>query len=316
MSDLRDSVRKGAGLCLLMALLNAPALSQAGRGDLYMSGRVLDPSGDPVAGARVKAVLDGRPNVASETKTDGQGKWSVLYVRKGTWLLSAFTSEMTSELTEVLLNVSRRDVSLPLTRTATGILIQAKTAIYEADYDKAVQILSWFIPNFPASREQPGALFWISYAYNQLSRGAKDRDKAVAHMDKALPFLDRLITEFPTSGWKDDAEILRIGLALELVKRGRPEMAEVIERSLVNENRMEVDVKLAALDALLSLDLARAIGLISNVVFGDPDPGIRTKAVMLLGKAAGKEASALLQKAAATDKDPGVRKAAGMWLGR
>jgi HEAT repeat protein len=36
---------------------------------------------------------------------------------------------------------------------------------------------------------------------------------------------------------------------------------------------------------------------------------------MLLGKAAGKEASALLRKAAATDKDPGVRKAAGMWLG-
>ena len=122
--------------------------------------------------------------------------------------------------------------------------------------------------------------------------------------------------EFPKSSWRDDGEILRIELALKLCQSGRPEMAMVIEQGLVIENRSEIDVKLAALDALMSLDRTRAIGYLSNIVLGDPDPGVRTKAAMILGKEGSKEVSVLLEKVAANDQDPGVRKTARMWLKR
>jgi tetratricopeptide (TPR) repeat protein len=316
MKSLRDGIQRGIALLLLVALLCPPSLAQAGRGDLFMSGVIRDPEGLPVAGARVKAVLEGRPHVERETKTDEYGKWTLLYLRKGLWLVSAFTSEMTSELTDVNLNVNKRDVALPLTRTASGILIEAKTAVFQEDYEKAVQILSWFIPNFPDSREQASALFWISHAHYQLSRNQEDRDKALKSLRDALPFLDRLIVEFPKSEWTDDAEILRIELALRLCQRGLTEYARIIEDGLANENRAELDIRLAALDALSYLDRARAVGLLSGIVLRDPDPEIRGKAVMILGKMGIEETDTLLKKVAMNDTDSGVRRAAFMWLGR
>jgi tetratricopeptide (TPR) repeat protein len=316
MKILRDGIKRGLAPLILVALLCPPSLAQAGRGDLFMSGVIRDPEGLPVAGARVKAVLEGRPHVVRETKTDEYGKWALLYLRKGLWLVSAFTSEMTSELTDVNLNVNKRDVALPLTRTTSGILIEAKTAIYQEDYGKAVQILSWFIPNFPDSREQASALFWISHAHYQLSRSQENRDESLKSLKNALPFLDRLIMEFPRSEWKDDAEILRIELALRLSQRGLSEYARIIEDGLGEESRARIDIKLAALDALSYLDRKRAIGLLSRVVSEDSDPGVRTKAVMILGKTGIREALAILEKVAVNDADLGVRKAANLWLGR
>jgi len=316
MRNLGALIKKSAGLFLLMTVLSAAALAQAGRGSLFMRGVVCDHVGSLVAGARIKAVLDGRPDIVRETMTDEKGKWNLLYLKKGTWLVTAFTAEMSSALTDVLLKVNRSDITLPLTRSAAGILIEAKTAIYQEDFNKALQILTWFVSNFPDSRELGSALFWISHVYDQLSRSQKDREKAMGLLTTAIPYLDRLISDFPRSEWKDDAEIRRIELALRLYQWGRPQYAEIIEKGLANENRSEIDVRLAALDALTVLDRSRAIRVLSGIVLGDPDPGIRTKAVMILGKTGLKDAFAILEKVAVADTDPGVRRAAAIWRGR
>ncbi len=338
MREIWASVAKGMSLMMFVVLLSPAALAQAGRGDLFMSGFVRDEDGSPKGGAKVVAVLGGRkvrmptssiqpsiyppsffvdrPDIKTETITDEKGKWTLRFLKKGKWIVSAFSEEMMSEMTDILLNVNRQNVELILTKKAAGFLIAAKSAIYDEDYEKALQILEWFISYFPNSREMESSLFWISHSYDQLGRSKEDRREAINLEIKALTFLDRLISDFPESDWTDDAEILRIDVALCLYQMGRKEFFEFIEKGLSTQDRAKIDIKLSALIALLRMDQKKAIGILSDIALNDPDPEIRKKAVLILGQSQAQEAVALLEKIAEKDPESSVRKAATIWLKR
>jgi len=316
MREIWGSVTKGLSVFLLIVFLSPLALAQAGRGDLFISGFVRNEEGSPKVGAKVVAVFEERLDIKRETTTDDQGKWTLLFLKKGKWIVSAFAEERMSEMTDVFLNANRKDVGLILTRTAADILVEAKTAIYNEDYEKAIQILPWFISYFPNSRELESALFWISHTYDRLGRSKEDRREAISLETKALPFLNRLISDFPGSEWADDAEILRIDVALRLYQMGHRQYAEFIEKSLMIHARSKIDIKLAALDALLRMDQTRAIGILSGIALENPDPGVRKKVVLILGQSRAKEAISLLEKVAEKDSESSVRKAAAIWLER
>ena len=338
MREIWASVTKGMSIMMFVVLLSPGALAQAGRGDLFMSGFVRDEDGSPKAGAKVVAVFGGRkvrmptssiqpsiyppsffvdrPDIKTETITDEKGKWTLRFLEKGKWIVCAFSEEMMSEMTDVLLNVNRKNVELILTKTAAGFLIAAKSAIYDEDYEKAIQILEWFISYFPDSRELESSLFWISHTYDQLGRSKEDRREAISLEIRAISFLDRLISDFPESDWTDDAEILRIDVALCLYQMGRKEYFEVIEKGLSTQDRAKIDIKLSALFALLHMDQKKAIGILSDIALNDPDPEIRKKAVMILGQSQAQEAVSLLEKIAEKDPESSVRKAATIWLKR
>lgn len=338
MIDIWGSVTKGLSVFLLIVLLSPLALAQAGRGDLFMSGFVRNEDGSPRVGVKVVAVFGGRKDITPtssiqpslyppkffvdrltikrETITDEKGKWTLRFLRKGKWIVSAFSKERMSEMTDVLLNANRKNIELILTKTAAGFLVVAKSAIYDEDYEKTIQILSWFISYFPNSRELESALFWISHSFDRLSRRKEDRREAIRFETKALSFLDRLISDFPGSEWADDAEILRIDVALRLYQIGHKEYIEVIEKGLLIQDRSKIDIKLSALIALLRIDQTRAIGLLSDIAFNDPDPGVRKKVVLILGQSRAQETVALLEKVAENDPELTVRKAAAIWLKR
>lgn len=316
MMHILGSVTKGIGVFLLIAFLGPLALVQAGRGDLFMSGFVRDEDGSPKVGARVVAVFEERLDIKRETRTDEQGKWTILFLKKGKWIVSAFAEERMSEMTDVFLNVNRKDIELTLTRTAADILVEAKTAIYNEEYEKAIQILPWFNTYFLESRELESALFWTSHTYDRLSRSKEDRREAISLETKALPYLDRLISDFPGSEWVDDAAILRIDISLRLFQLGHRQYADFIEKGVKIQDRSKIDIKLAALDALLRMDQKRAIGILSDIAMDDPDPGVRKKVVLILGRSGAKEAAALLQNVAEKDPESAVRKAAAIWLER
>ncbi|UCE22000.1 MAG: HEAT repeat domain-containing protein [Candidatus Aminicenantes bacterium] len=338
MREIWGSVTKGMSVILLIVLLSPIALAQAGRGDLFMTGFVRNEDGSPRDGAKVVAVYVGgkysaltspippssypprffedRSAIKRESITDEKGKWTLLFLKKGKWIVSAFSKERMSEMTDVLLNANRRNIELTLTKTAAGFLSAAKSAIYEEDYEKAIQILSWFISYFPESRELESALFWISHTHDRLSRSKEDRREAIRLKTKAFPYLDRLTSDFPESEWADDAEILRIDIALRLYQMGHKEHIEVIEKGLSIKDRSKIDIKLAALTALLRMDQKRAIGHLSDLALNDPDPGVRKKAVLILGQSGAKEALILLEKIAEKDPESSVRKAATIWLER
>lgn len=338
MREIWGLVTKGMSIIILVVLLSPVAYAQAGRGDFFMSGFVQNEDGTPKVGAKVVAVFGGRkvsmptssiqPStypprffvdrsaIKRETITNEKGKWTLRFLKKGKWIVGAFSEERMSEMTDILLNSNRRNVELILTKTAAGFLIVAKSAIYDEDYEKAIQILEWFISYFPKSRELESSLFWISHAYDQLSRSKKDRKEAISLENNALTFLDRLVSDFPGSDWTDDAEILRIDVALNLYQMGHKEFFEIIKKGLSTQDRAKIDIKLSALIALLQMDQKKAIGLLSDIALNDPDPEIRKKVVLILGQSQAQEALALLEKIAEKDPESSVRKATLMWLKR
>ena len=321
---------------MLIFFLRSFALAQAGSGDLFISGLVRNEDGSPQVGTRVVAIFGGRidsiptsfippspypprflvdlPNIKRETTTNERGKWILRFLKKGKWIVCAFSDERMSKMTDILLNVNKRNVELIMTETAAGFLIAAKSAIYDEDYEKAIQILSWFIEYFPKSKELESALFWISHTYDRLARNTEDRRDAINFETKALPFLDRLISDFPESEWADDAEILRIDIALRLYQMGHRQYAKFIEKGITIHDRSKYDIKLAALNSLLRIDQKRAMGMLSDIAFDDPDPGVRKKVVLILGQSRAQEAVALLEKVAEKDPESTVRKAALIWL--
>lgn len=338
MTGIWESVNKGICVFLLIIFFGPLALAQAGRGNLFMSGFVRNEDGSPKVGARIVAVFGGRidsvptshippspypprflverSGIKKETITDEKGKWILRFLKKGKWIVCAFSEERMSDMKDVLLNTGRRNIELILTAKAAGFLFTAKSAIYEEDYKKAIQILSWFIAYFPDSRELESALFWTSHTYDRLGRSSEDRRDVINFETKALPFLERLISDFPGSEWADDAAILRIDIAFRLYQMGHQQYVEFIEKGLTTHDRSKIDIKLAALDAMLRIDQKRAMGIVSDLALDDPDPRVRKKIVLILGQSGAKEAIVILQRIAEKDPEATVRKAAALWLER
>ena len=326
MRDLWNSIIKGTSVILVIVLLSSvvfaqteqrrPLIVRGDRGKYSMIGFVQDEHGTPVSGARVIAVSEDRPDIKSEAITNEQGKWTLRFLRKGKWIVSALSTEMMSEFKDVFLSTNQKGILLVLTQTAVEFMIEAKTAIYNENSNKAIQVLSWFIQYFPKSRELGGALFWISYTYDRLSRNHKNRGDAIRLKQKALPYLDRLITDLPKSKWKDAAEILQITIALRLYQLGHRQYTGIIENGLLIQDQERIDIKLAAIDALMHIDWARGFRLLSDIVLNHPDPVSRKKAVLILGQSRTKEALTLLKQIATQDPESTVRKTAVIWLER
>jgi len=68
---------------LLVSLMAAPALAQAGRGRLQ--GRVTDPEGNPVEGVEVRAFNPERTPDTYVVTTDDDGRWAVLGLSSDSW---------------------------------------------------------------------------------------------------------------------------------------------------------------------------------------------------------------------------------------
>lgn len=319
MRDLWNLINKGTTFILVILLLSSSVFAQVNRKfyrDYSMTGFVRDEQGAPVSGARVIGFLEDEPSIKNEAKTNEQGEWTLRFLRKGKWIVGALTTEMTSEFKDVFLDTNQNGILLVLTQTVVDFMIEAKTAIYDEDLNKAIQVLSWFIEYFPESPELGGALFWISYTYDRFSRNQKNHREAIILKQKALPYLDRLITALPESKWRDAAEILQITIALQLYQMDRKRYAEIIENGLLIQDQERIDIKLAAIDALLNIDQARAFRLLSEIALNFPDPDGRKKAVLILGQSRTKEALTLLKQIAKQDPESSVRKAALIWLER
>ena len=319
MRDPWNVIIKGTTVILVILLLSSGVFAQGDRKlyrDYFMTGFVHDEHGSPVSGARVIAFFEDQPSIKSEAKTNEQGEWALRFLRKGKWIVGALTTEMMSEFKDVFLDTNQNGILLVLTQTVVEFMIEAKTAIYNEEQHKAIQILSWFIEYFPESPELGGALFWISYTYERLSRNQKNNGEAIILKQKALPHLDRLIMDLPESKWRDAAEILQITIAIQLYQMGRQRYAEIIENGLLIQDQERIDIKLAAIDALLNIDQARAFRLLSDIALNCPEPDGRIKAVLILGQSRTKEALTLLKQIAKQDPESSVRKAALIWLER
>ncbi len=190
----------------------------------------------------------------------------------------------------------------------------AKKHIYESNYSAALTEFEKFLEKFPSGRLRDEAHYWSAYALNKLSQ-AQDETYVMAKLkEQALDHLVRLIQEHPTSNWADDAKVMRLEIAGELILMGKDSYLKYIEETLSTKNGWSSDLKLHALDSLMRVRKEAALPILIGLVEGDKAPEVRKKAVFLLGKHFDQEAIDILNQVAENDRDEDVRREASIWL--
>jgi hypothetical protein len=192
-------------------------------------------------------------------------------------------------------------------------LKEAKKAIYRKDWNKAIQLLMDFRHQVPDGGETPGAIYWLAYCLNKKSRESNDK-KAVEHLKAAIDHLNHLVANFPDSQWEDDAKIFRVDIAQKLLKRGLDSYKKYILEGVKTTRPDEIELKLAALDALIAIDLKKASGILTSIVTDHEDPMVRKQALMIISRAPGKKTEKILRQTAENDPDETVRAEAAFLL--
>ncbi len=144
----------------------------------------------------------------------------------------------------------KQGVSATQTRDASGpekkAFRDARELLLEENWTRATERFNDYINDYPKDANVDAALYWLAFALKKQDR-FREADRA----------LNRLITEFPTSGWADDAKALRIEIAPRL---GNTELIDKEAKALGND-----EAKLVALRNLFSTNPEQAIAISANV---------------------------------------------------
>ncbi|MCP5104128.1 MAG: TonB family protein [bacterium] len=171
---------------------------------------------------------------------------------------------------------------------ALEIYKDAKMAIYQKDWAKAVELLKGFKADFSGSTYFDDSLYWLAYSLHKLKR-----------YDKALKNLDELIGTCKGSSWVDDAEVLRVKIAAALVRGGQERYMKYILNAVRAGTGfrpgISPDTKVVALDALLRIDVDRALPYIEKALKKAKSDAFRAKLVFMLRGVGDKRVRALLR---------------------
>jgi len=80
---------------------------------------------------------------------------------------------------------------------AATVFRSARDLITDGEWAKAQDKFSEYVSSFPNEKNLDAALYWLAYAQNKLSR-----------FEESQKTLDRLLQNFPSSSWRDDARVL------------------------------------------------------------------------------------------------------------
>ena len=148
---------------------------------------------------------------------------------------------------------------------------EAKTAIYEKKWERATQLLQQIDNKYPDSAFRAEALYWLAYCLEKQDRKTE-----------ALELLNRLITTYPDSPWQDDAESFRLRIAADLVLQGHNQYRPYITEAVQHNKPEDIDLKLAALDALLRIDRQQALPILEKLYAENRNPETRENIIFIL----------------------------------
>ena len=221
---------------------------------------------------------------------------------------------------------------------------KAKKSIYEKDWLNAVKELNKISEEFNKSKYLAQSLYWLGYSLDRYSSTLTNMEKQLEIKEDALKHLDSMIKSYSTSSWADDAKVLRVQIAEELVKNGLPEFRKYINGSLKpledleelegleglenleelgledlhkEENiDPELELKLVALNALLNMDEEKAFLMLEKIVRKSENAKLRERAVFILGQSKDSRVIPLMAELAEKDPDQKVKECAIFWLGQ
>jgi tetratricopeptide (TPR) repeat protein len=190
---------------------------------------------------------------------------------------------------------------------------KAKQFIYQKDWLKALEQFRQLEESFPGSKLGDVSLYWSSYSMNQLSQTLENLDKILETQEEALSQLETLMRQYPYSKWIDDAKLLRVEIAENLVKKGFSKYKYILNGASKDP---DIELKIAALDALLRRDKEKAFPILEKMIRSDKNPELKEKALFILSQIDDPRVVPLLVEVALKDTNIQLREKAIFWLGQ
>jgi len=173
------------------------------------------------------------------------------------------------------------------------IFREGRDFIEAQNWQKAAEKFNDFITAYPKNKDLDAALYWYGYALQKQDR----KEEAAAPLVK-------LITLFPNSTWRREADAL-------LVVLGRK---DDVDKALQRDN---CEIKMLALQSLFQADQEKAIGIASEALKANPGQcqNFQAAALSLLGSHGGARAVPILLEIARSNPDQRLRLTAIKRLG-
>jgi len=184
---------------------------------------------------------------------------------------------------------------------------KAKSLVFEQDWTGTRSGMEGYLREYPFGKMRDEALYWLARSLDRLSRRETEKAKVIELKTKAFETLDRVVKEFPSSLWRDDARELQVLIAGEMAILGVPSQLKFVEDATKATGKSEAELRRVALDALAGLAPQTAIPALRNFIETEEDPGLRKHGVRLLG-------SRYTREVAGKDPDQEVRREAEYWL--
>jgi tetratricopeptide (TPR) repeat protein len=175
-------------------------------------------------------------------------------------------------------------------RSGNGSYDGGTRALDDHRYEDAIRHFDAVINT--RSTRADGALYWKAYALDKAGR----KDEAVAAIAK-------LRQDYPQSRWLNDAQALESAL-----KQGSGQPASAAAET--NE-----DLKLMAINSLMSGDPERAVPLLEGVLKGNSAPRVKERALFVLTQSKAPRATQLLSEYAKGAGNPDMQMRAIRYLG-
>src|SRR2546425_3866989 len=149
---------------------------------------------------------------------------------------------------------------------AMKVFHEAKESLEAEDWAKAAQRFYAFVTRYPKGPQTDAALYWLAFTLKKQGK-----------FQMADQMLERLVREFPQSGWVTDAKSMRVEMANPLGN------GQVIEEAI---SKNEEEIKLIALQSLFEANPERATALGIDLVKSESKASGRLKeaTITLLGK--------------------------------
>lgn len=172
----------------------------------------------------------------------------------------------------------------------TDLYEQGTDAIDDGDWQRAIEVFRKVVAM--NGKRADGGLYWLAYAQNKAGRGAD-----------AMQTLGTLLRSYPKSKWKSDAKALEIDI--------RQSTGERIDPGKVNDE----ELKLIAIQGLLSSDPERALPLLQKLVDGPYSHRIKEQALFVLSQSGSQRAAQLIASIARGSTHPELQSEAIKYLG-
>lgn len=210
-----------------------------------------------------------------------------------------------SVLSLVIVALASAPPSVHAQGTADSLYRVGRRALSDKEYSLAATTFDAIATRYPRSSYAPDALYWRGFALYR-----------AGDLEGARVALEAQESRFPRAATHSDAAALLIVVKGELAKRGNSEARRDVDRAAASATTggsrgcQDLELQVAALDAVQQMDADRALPLLRRVVARRDECSIplRKNALFILAQHGGADRERILLDVARNDPNTGVRK--------